>query len=300
MKCLKNFRLLLLTGALLYPGPLTLHAQDKATPKRSHVLDHAELFSDHAQDQAELDIHKMKQAPPGKELVVETIKSIHEGPPSWVSSVQKMVPSAEKIKDAEIRENFFEDLGKHRLEELNVKGVYVLICLDPEHVQVNFSPDTDGLLSESTRVVLQRKFVNCLKLTSATVKRNKARGMLNKFREYRPDYGLRRAVEVTRSQLINNRPENDTVWIWSAGTLLGSGILWTLFTLIQYRSRKKGPEVSNRTADDMSLPVAPLGGATGAVAGEWLFRRLDRKPKGGSTPTIGYGATHLPETRSRV
>ncbi len=94
---------------------------------RADVHDNAKIFGPDAIDRADAAMTKMEQAH-NKQLVVETFTGIPDD--------QK--PSMEKLgKDA-----FFKQWMSNRARELRVNGVYVLICMDPKHLEVGAGRNT--------------------------------------------------------------------------------------------------------------------------------------------------------------
>jgi hypothetical protein len=86
---------------------------------RADVKDNAGIFSQTAVDDANRDMQKMKQAH-NKEFVVETFAPI---------------PDDQRQAYEQNKETFFRTWMASRARELKVNGVYVLICMDPRHLE---------------------------------------------------------------------------------------------------------------------------------------------------------------------
>jgi hypothetical protein len=94
---------------------------------RADVHDNASIFSPAAVDKANTDLAAMHRRH-NKDLVIETFASVPDDQKSKLQS---------DGKDA-----FFASWLSARAKELSVNGVYVLICMDPKHVQVAAGKET--------------------------------------------------------------------------------------------------------------------------------------------------------------
>jgi hypothetical protein len=84
------------------------------------VRDNAQIFTQDAVDTANRDMKKMEHDH-NKQLVVETFAA---------------VPDDQKDALKQNPKTFFRDWLASRFKALNVNGVYVLICMDPKHLEV--------------------------------------------------------------------------------------------------------------------------------------------------------------------
>ncbi len=100
-----------------------------ALPAMVHadVKDNAAIFSKSAVDQANDAMTKLKQTH-NKELVIETFAAVPDGQP---------VPT-----DAAEKKGFFDKWAVSRGQERKVNGVYVLICMNPTHLEVKVGKNT--------------------------------------------------------------------------------------------------------------------------------------------------------------
>lgn len=111
----------------------------------------------------------------GKELVVETVKEIPA--------------DAKKDYTPEKKQKFFYDWAQSRARQGKVNGVYVLICRDPAHLQVEVG-------NETQKKAFTRQDRDKL-----------AQILLKQFREKKFDEGLSEAVKFFESTLKSNLGE---------------------------------------------------------------------------------------------
>jgi hypothetical protein len=112
---LKSIGLLALLALFLFPLGL-----------RADVKDNANIFSPQAVDDANRAMQKMKETH-NKEFVVETFAAI---------------PDDQKAAYAQSKDTFFRTWMASRAKELKVNGVYVLICMDPKHLEGGVGKNT--------------------------------------------------------------------------------------------------------------------------------------------------------------
>jgi len=101
-----------------------------AVPLPAQVRDNAGFFSAGAVREADQIIRKIK-ADHGEDLLIETFATVPDGTARQV-----------KEMDGGERNRYFERWAQRRAEEAGVNGVYVLICKDPGHVQVEVGNKT--------------------------------------------------------------------------------------------------------------------------------------------------------------
>lgn len=104
-----------------------LAADDTANHSVAKVTDHAKIFTPEAVEQANKVIEQIREAH-HKDLVIETFASLPED-----------------LKDEYSPENaaqFFQKWMNQRARELKVNGVYVLISIAPNYVEVGVGQDT--------------------------------------------------------------------------------------------------------------------------------------------------------------
>jgi uncharacterized membrane protein YgcG len=93
---------------------------------RADVHDNAQIFTQQAVDDADRDMQSMQDRY-HKQLVVETFAAI---------------PDDQKAAAAQDPATFFKNWMAARAKELKVNGVYVLICMDPRHLEVAAGKNT--------------------------------------------------------------------------------------------------------------------------------------------------------------
>lgn len=96
------------------------------------INDEAGFFSQSALDRANMQIADLRQKH-GKELRIETFKAV---PSDKVATVAKM--------SREDRQTFFKKWATDRATAEHAKGIFVLICKQPGHVQVEVDRQTRG------------------------------------------------------------------------------------------------------------------------------------------------------------
>ncbi len=128
--------------------------------------DNANIFSSKAVENANRDMKKMTETH-NKDLVIETFAAI---------------PDEQKDAYASNGSTFFKDWMASRAKELKVNGVYVLICMDPKHLEVgagkntiargDFSQsDVDGLYAQMKEALHNKDYDKALSGAVDTVKR---------------------------------------------------------------------------------------------------------------------------------
>lgn len=128
---------------------------------RGQVNNRAGLFTLEAVKKADERIGEIKSRL-GKWIVVDTFKE----PPA--------TEPKKNLENAELREKFFEEWARQRVAETGLKGVHVLWCQTPRHVQVTATAGTEDLFSPWSQHNLQRYLKK--KLEPPPEKRGAARG----------------------------------------------------------------------------------------------------------------------------
>src|SRR5262245_22845813 len=112
---------------------------------RGQVNNRAGLFTLEAVKKADERIGEIKSRPRlGKWIVVDTFKE----PPA--------TEPKKNLENAELREKFFEEWARQRVAETGLKGVHVLWCQTPRHVQVTATAGTEDLFSPWSQHNLRR------------------------------------------------------------------------------------------------------------------------------------------------
>lgn len=242
-----------------------------------HIHDHAYVFKNNGtKERAEEEINRFLLYPPHKNLRIETIDTVEDLPLAWQKDFQHRV----KEFDLEIEEEkmkLFEELAEYRIKAVDLKGVYILVCRKPEHVQVSVSEDTKPYFTQKDINDAQALLVNALKWKDAPSTQSRARKFFTKFRKANPLRGLREVIGLVRRRLVHNLPADGTSWAWGLGTIIGSIGLWMFLGIVRSRLRKwQDPEQvsSFNPENEADLPFSPLGGATGTIAGDALASRL--------------------------
>jgi uncharacterized protein len=255
----------------------------------AEVKDETGMFSSSAIQQADQATRQIKQKY-GKEMLVEVFPEIPAELRSQYSPDRK--------------DQFFAEWMKRRAQELKVNGVYVLICRNPSHLQVDAGADTK-----------QRAF------TAQNIEQLK-NILVTRFRNKQYDEGLLEAVNyVDRTLAANlgsggaagaanpqyhyqapggptaapNRPATKTgmSWIWWV-LLIGIAIF-----IISRFLRRRAPGNTMYTQQypggygpaggypPGSYPPQSggfgrgiLGGLLGGMAGGWLYDKLGHRDQG--------------------
>jgi uncharacterized protein len=231
--------------SILVAAAVALLAAAPAAAVTPGVKDEAHFFSAGAVEKADRVIRDVKERY-HKDLLLETVKT---PPDDQADKVKKM--------DRPERERFFEEWAGKRSRQEGVQGVYVLICKEPGHVQVEVGDETR-----------QRAFTveNRDRLRDILVKAFKAK-------EY--DEGLLDGVEYVRHAIKENLGERGRGRAESPGGPVPGG---------------QGPAVPAFGLGPCVLGLLCLGVVVLAVIGlvRWLSRAGGGYAPGGSGPG-GYG-----------
>lgn len=179
--------------------------------------DKANLFTPAALLHADGDIRGVKDRY-RKELKVQTFPKIPRG--------RDLFGRFKKLDD-EDRERFFAGWARERGRHID--GIYVLICKEPLHVQVEVSLSTRQQKAFTLAEAAQLREV-----------------FLNDLAAGRPDDGLQAAVRYVHDRLETNlgpvpapRPYD---WLTMSGILLGLAALWLVLLLVQVVKEETTPQ----------------------------------------------------------
>jgi hypothetical protein len=134
------------------------------------VRDQAKFFSPEAVKKANEQIREIMRKY-HKDLLIETFPTVPADP-----GVEKV-----KAMSKDERNAFFHKWALERSTAAVVNGIYILVCKEPAHLQVEISPDLQAQLGKS-----YEKLIGLL---------------LADFHERRFDDGLEKAVKFVREQL---------------------------------------------------------------------------------------------------
>jgi uncharacterized membrane protein YgcG len=157
--------LAVLSGCLVAVAPVSAMA---VAPQ---IKDDGKFFTDEAREKADKEIREIHREF-GKDFLIETF-----------ATVPADLAKDADLKDKDARNRFFEKWARERARGADVNGIYVLICKEPAHLQVEVGNETQ-------------------KKAFTTEDRNELSSMLIKsLREKKNDDGLLEAVEFVRSKL---------------------------------------------------------------------------------------------------
>jgi uncharacterized membrane protein YgcG len=134
------------------------------------IKDEAKFFSPDAVKKANAEIREIMRKY-GKDLLIETFPTVPEDQRDKVKAMSR----EEKAK-------FFESWARQRAEAAVVNGIYILICKDPPHLQVEVSPKVRSMFSKAARDKLIETLVT-------------------NFQNKEYDKGLQAAVQFVRERL---------------------------------------------------------------------------------------------------
>jgi hypothetical protein len=279
--------------SILLAAGVALLAAAPAVAVTPRVKDEARFFSADTVQKADRVIREIKDGS-GKDLLIETFPTVPDD-------------HADKVKhmDRSERERFFEEWARERARREGVDGVYVLICKEPGHVQVEVGNETRRRAfpvenRDHLRDILVEAF---------------------KAREY--DRGLLEAVEYVRDAMKDNLGEcgraraggaggpvtggegprpGFALGPWVLGLLcLGVVGLLVVIALVRWLSRAgSGYGPGGYAPGGGYGPPAPgygyggggggffgslFGSLFGSAAGNWMYDRFFR----GGSPNYGSG-----------
>jgi hypothetical protein len=184
-----------------------------ASAETSIVQDGASYFSEAGIRQAEEAADQLRQqsdnGPTKPLLLIHTIRVV---PPDRLGEL-KSLRSA----------RFFTLWAEEQAERAGAEGIYVLICQEPDFIQVHVTPET-AWFSRRNAEELRRLLVR-------------------QFNKKQYDDGLRDAVEFVREKYEARRTDSSrSDWLWVGGIIAGILMLWLLLSVIRRRLPELGPE----------------------------------------------------------
>lgn len=155
--------------SLLLAGSFILAVSSQAWAIAPQVKDAAKFFKDETirkVDRAVRDIYRTYD----RDVLIETVTAVPEDQLARV-----------KAMNAEDREKFFSNWATDRAEEQVVRGIYILICKDPRHLEIRVTGRGRSAFNEAEY-------------------RNLKEILLKAFRANRYDEGLQEAVEYCKAR----------------------------------------------------------------------------------------------------
>jgi hypothetical protein len=162
----------------LVAGAFWLSAADRLWAVAPEIKDEGRFFSEAAVKKASQQIHDISRDFV-RDLLIETYAS---APKEAVDRLKSMSP--------EERKKFFHNWAMERIQATVVNGVYVLVCKEPPHIQVEITAGADAVFDRSARDKL-------------------VQALLTEFKAHRFDAGLEAAVNLVRQQLAASSPRRN-------------------------------------------------------------------------------------------
>jgi TLP18.3/Psb32/MOLO-1 phosphatase superfamily protein len=179
-------------AAIVLAGWLASAAPVSASAVAPVIKDDGKFFSDDARAKADEQIRKIYHDF-GKDLLIETFATV---PADKAKDVN--------LKDKDARERFFEEWARERARDAEVNGIYILICKEPAHLQVEVGNETQK------------------KAFTLSDREELVRGLAKKLRDHKEDEGLLDAVNFVGRKLREHgvRPSarSETVTEWGHRT----------------------------------------------------------------------------------
>jgi uncharacterized membrane protein YgcG len=219
----------LLAGACLLSGA-------PAQAADSFVRDEAGFFSPAALARAEEQIREIHRAS-NQDVLIETVAAL----------------SAEQEKERKYQgtTQFFSQWAKERVAAAECDGIYILICREPQFIQVNAGSEAEKAFPSAVRAELRRT-------------------LSRQFDKKHNDDGLLDAVGFIRSRLQpESRPARSAYWLWPVLIILGLLLAWVAIGVVRKVLGAGGPAVTATGQTDGFLV-----GMFGATAGCWLYQAL--------------------------
>jgi uncharacterized membrane protein YgcG len=241
-----------------------------AVPCAAQIDDRAELFSGHARDKAEARIRDVREKT-GKQIMILTLA---HAPDEFKK--QFNLDDTGQLKEA------FDKYARERMAKANADGICLLICQDPQHIQVIVTKDTESLFGKWYQDHLRGRMISRFQPDNPeqhffSALRNKLRSGSN------PSAGLLETIDYINAKLDYNRPVDQTN-LYLGLAIMGSMIaVWLILGIVRARLRKTTPaDAGVHGADDSGRSIAVLGGGIGAVSGQWFFSHFfGRRPPAG-------------------
>ncbi len=195
-----------------------------------------------------------------KDLIIETFKT---APENKSADVERMSDKA--------KSEFFAGWAAKRSSELELDGVYVLICKQPSYVFVAAGAETRKKAFTPADITGLRQL------------------LVDRFKAKEFDRGLREGVTYVRNTMKGNvkqaiNPDPQPVgkgldlkgWLCTAIVVLG--VVWVVIALVRGFSRSgqgaAGATGSPGFGGGGGFMSGMLGGLFGAVAGNWLYHNM--------------------------
>jgi hypothetical protein len=285
--------------SLIFAGALATIVAGRAIPAQSADLsDDAGFFSRRALDKANSELATLKREY-GKDVRIETFDAIPAGKSDEVAKM-----------DRSERARFFDKWARDRATAERVKGIYILICRHPGHVQIEVDRQTrnqgfgDSERDKVRDILLagfKHKDYDKALLDSVDSIRDTLKKKLRPHAEAVGSPGApHQRVEKYDGEAGNRPPARGMGWLgWIIVALvvfLGIRLISALFTGLtgagrpgSYGGGGYGPGYGGGGGGMMS---SMMGGLFGAVAGNWLYNSFFGPTANAGQPGgIGAGET---------
>jgi hypothetical protein len=216
-----------------------------AEARSSSIKDFAGLFHPETVIEAKHLIRDLRGTE-GVSLVIETVPAVPEA-------------EGKRLKHAGRKEieRFFAAWAGDRARAAQARGVYVLICQEPKHVQVVTGPEAKDAFTAKNAEALRRLLVKDLDRRGAG-----------------PDQALLAAVrQVSDAVQANLTPSAPFPWMTVFWVVLGLLGFWVFLGLM--RIKQHPPVEDGRSPNgQVGMLSGLLGGMFGTVAGLWIYDTL--------------------------
>ncbi len=286
--------------SLIFAGTLATLVAGPAIPAHSaEISDDAGFFSRRALDKANSELAALRREY-GKDVRIESFDSVPAGKSDEVAKMERSE-----------RARFFDKWARDRATAEHVKGIYILICRHPGHVQVEVDRQTRGQgFGDSERDKVRDLLLAGFKhkdydktlLDSVDYIRDT---MKKKLRPRAEEVGLPGAphqrVDQYGGDAGNHQPARGMGWLgWIIVALvvfLGIRLVAALFTGLTgagrsgtYGGAGYGPGYGSGGGGGFMSNM--MGGLFGAVAGNWLYNSFfGPSPHAGQPGGFGAGET---------
>jgi uncharacterized protein len=286
--------------SLIFAGALATLVAGPAIPAHSaEITDDAGFFSRKALDKANSELASLRREY-GKDVRIESFDVV---PGGKIDEVAKM--------DRTERGRFFDKWARDRATAERVKGIYILICKHPGHVQIEIDRQTRNQgFGDSERDHVREILLGGFKhkdydkslLDSVEFIRDT---MKKKLRPQAEAIGSPAAphqrVDQYDREAGNRQPARGMGWLgWiivALAVFLGIRLIMALFTAFSGGGRPGGygggygPGYGGGGGGG-GMMSSIMGGLFGAVAGNWLYNSfLGPTAHAGQSGDIGAGAT---------
>jgi hypothetical protein len=245
---MRSFVLTLLSLLTLLGGRIPSVRADSPRPA---VRDEAGLFGKDAVAKAEEQIRDLQKRF-DLQLVIETVEAVPQAD-------QKRIKGLWHRKE---QAAYFKAWAREKAEAAKVDGVYVLICNEPQHVQVIAWPERrEEVFDKDACDEAYRAFTTSRTGTDAALL-----ALVAKVRE---------KLEDRQKPTLSN--------FWKAVLVFSGGVVavWLVLGLVRWRLNATRPAAAEEGPREGRLLPGLLGGMFGAVAGYWIYDKLFHgKPAG--------------------